>query len=118
MLYTAYVSVFEKTGRKMKPYYLIRNHGNDAVIPDKSDLDQYWRGELTWNGLQMNYLGKLMRSEAEEWMSRVAAEAAKDDVVLVSDEEDVEHCFRILLAEMMMNMFSGEMNLGYEGELK
>ena len=59
-----------------------------------------------------------MRPEAEEWMKRVSGETVSEDVVLVSEEEDVEHCYRILLAEMMVNMFSGQMNLRYMGELK
>jgi len=118
MLYTAHVSVFEKTGRRMKAYSLMEGHGNGAVIPDQPDLAQYRRGELTWKGLKVNYLEKLMRREAEAWMKRVAAEAVKEDVVLVSDEKGGGHSCRIMLAEMMMNMFSGELNLRYEGELK
>jgi len=60
---------------------------------------------------------KLMRPEAEEWMRRVSVEAVREDVILVSDEENGKHCYRILLAGMMMNMFSGQMNLHYMGEL-
>ena len=118
MLYTASVSVLEKVRREMKLYYVMGGHGNDVVIPDKSDLDQYREGILTWKGFRVNYLGKLMRPEAEEWMKRVSAEAIGEDVVLVSDEEDVEHCYRVLLAEMMINMFSGQMKLRYMGELR
>ena len=118
MLYTASVSVLEKVGGEMKLYYVMRGHGNDVVIPDQPDLDQYRDGILTWKGFRVNYLGKLMRSEAEEWMRRVSAEAVGEDVVLVSDEEDVRHCYRVLLAEMMMNMFSGQMKLRYMGELR
>jgi len=118
VLYTACVSVLEKAKRRMKPYYVMKNHGNDVVMPDQVDLDQYRNGVMTWGGFRVNYLAKLMRLEAEEWMRRVSAEAVSGEVVLVSDEEDVEHCYRILLAEMMMNMFSGQMNLRYMGELK
>jgi hypothetical protein len=118
VLYTACVSVLEKVERKMKPYYVMKNHGNDVVVPDQVDLDQYRNGVMTWKGFRINYLAKLMRPEADEWMRRVSVEAVSQDVVLVSDEEDVENCYRILLVEMMINMFSGQMNLRYMGELK
>ena len=118
MLYTACVSVLEKVKRKMKVYHVMKNRGNDVVVPDQQDLDQYQNGALTWKGFKVNYLAKLMRPEAEEWMKRVSGEAVSEDVVLVSEEEDVEHCYRILLAEMMINMFSGQMNVRYMGELK
>ena len=118
MLYTACTSSFEKLEREMKSYYVIKNHGNDSVVPDQGDLEEYRDGVVTWGGFKVNYLAKLMRPEAEEWMRRVSAEAVSKDVVLISDEEDIEHCYRILLAEMMMNMFSGQMNLRYMGELK
>ena len=118
MLYTACVSVLEKVKRKMKVYHVMKNRGNDVVVPDQQDLDQYRNGALTWKGFKVNYLAKLMRPEAEEWMKRVSGEAASEDVVLVGEEEDVEHCYRILLAEMMINMFSGQMNVRYMGELK
>jgi uncharacterized protein YeaO (DUF488 family) len=104
--------------RKLKFYYVMKNRGNDAVLPDQSDLEQYRNGVLTWSGFKVNYLAKLMRPEAEGWMKRVSGESASEDVALVSEEEDVEHCYRILLAEMMVNMFSGQMNLRYMGELK
>ena len=118
MLYTACTSAFEKLEREMKSYYVIKNHGNDAVMPDQGDLEEYRDGVVTWGGFKVNYLARLMRPEADEWMRRVSAEAVSKDVVLISDEEDIEHCYRILLAEMMMNMFSGRMNLRYMGELK
>ena len=102
----------------MKPYYLIKNRGNDAVAPDQIDLEQYGSGDLTWQGFKVNYLAKLMRPEAEEWMKRVSSEAVSKNVVLVSDEENVEKCYRKFLAEMMTSMFSGRMNLRYMGELK
>ena len=118
MLYTACISVLEKSKRKVKVYYLMRSHGNDVVVPDQLDLDQFRNGVLTWQGFKVNYLAKLMRPEAEEWMKRVSGEASSEGVVLVDEEEDTEHCYRILLAEMMMNMFSGKMKLHYMGELK
>ena len=119
MLYTSGLSIFKKIKRKLKPYYVMKNHGNDVVAPDQLDLEQYRNGVLTWPGFRVNYLAKLMRPEAEEWMKRVSGEAVSEDVVLVSDEEeDVEHCYRILLAEMMVNMFSGQMKVRYMGELK
>lgn len=118
MLYTACVSVLEKVERKMKPYYVMKNHGNDVVVPDELDMDQYRSGMLTWEGLRVSYLAKLMRSEVEEWMRRVSTEAVSHDIVLVSDEKDYEHSYRRLLAEMIMSMFSGEKSLRYAGELK
>jgi len=117
MLYTSSLSVIKKSRRKLKPYYVMRNYGNDVVVPDQQDLDQYRNRALTWKGFKVNYLAKLMRAEAEEWMKRVSGEAVSEDVVLVS-EEDVERCYRILLAEMMISMFSGQMNVRYMGELK
>jgi hypothetical protein len=115
VLYTACASVKIE---RMKIYYLTRNRGNDAVVPDKLDLDQYLSGMLTWEGLRVSYLAKLMTSEAEEWMRRVSTEAVSHDIVLVSDEKDYEHSYRRLLAEMIMSMFSGEKSLRYAGELK
>ena len=117
MLYTSSLSVFIKSEKKLKPYYLMENQGNDAVLPDQSDLKQYKNGELTWQGFRVNYLAKLMRSEAEKWMKRVSGEAISEDVVLVS-EENMEHCYRIQLAEMMNSMFSGQTKVRYMGELK
>jgi hypothetical protein len=117
MLYTSSLSVLKKSKRKLKPYYVMENRGNDVVLPDKSDLEQYRNGVLTWQGFRVNYLAKLMRAEAEEWMRRVSGEAVSEDVVLVS-EEDGEQCYRIQLAEMMNSMFSGRMKVRYMGELK
>jgi len=118
MLYTSHFSIVEKIRRELKSYYVMKNHGNDVVVPDQSDLEQYRNEVLTWQGFKINYLAKLMKSEAEEWMKRVSEEAVSGDVVLVSEEEDVERCYRILLAERMINMFSGHMNVRYMGELK
>ena len=117
MLYTCSFSILEKIERKLKPYYVMENHGNDAVVPDQSDLEQYRNEALTWQGFKINYLAKLMKPEAEEWMRRVSEEAVSEDVVLVTKEENVEHCYRMFLAEMMINMFSGHMKVRYNGEL-
>ena len=118
MLWTCSLSSVKKKEVKLKPYYVIRNHGNDVVVPDKIDLEQYRNGLLTWQGFKVNYLAKLMRPEAEEWMKGVANEAVSNDVVLVSDEENVENYYRTFLAEMMNSMFSGRMKLRYMGECK
>ena len=118
MLYTASLSNLEKIQRKLKSYYVMKNRGNDVVVPDQSDLEQYRNGVLTWQGFRVNYLAKLMRVEAEEWMRRVSGEAVSEDVALVSDEEDVEQSYREMLAEMMISMFSGQMKVTYMGELK
>lgn len=117
MLYTTCLSALKKIKRKIKSYYVMRNRGNDVVAPDQLDLDQYRGGVLTWEGFKVNYQAKLMQPEAVEWMRRVSVEAVSEDVVLVGEEKDAEHCHRTLLAAMMMNMFSGQMNLRYMGEL-
>ena len=117
MLWTCSLSSLKKRKDKLKPYYVILNRGNDAVVPDQLDLEQYRDGVLTWQGFKVNYLAKLMRPEAEEWMKRVSSEAVSEDVVLVSDEENVENCYRKFLAEMMISMFSGHMKVRYNGEL-
>ena len=117
MLFTSSNSVFNKMEQRFKPYYLIRNQGNDVVLPDQSDLEQYRNGSLTWSGFKVNYLAKLMRPEADEWMRRVSGEAVDQEVVLVS-EENGEHYYRIFLAEMILNMFSGRIDIRYGGELE
>jgi hypothetical protein len=117
MLYTCSLSAFKKSEGKLKPYYVIKNRGNDVVVPDQSDLEQYRSGATTWQGFKVTYLAKLMRPEAEEWMKSVASESVSKDVVLVSDEENVENRYRTFLAEMMVNMFSGHMKVRYNGEL-
>ncbi|MCW4003676.1 MAG: hypothetical protein NWE95_07180 [Candidatus Bathyarchaeota archaeon] len=118
MLYTAKVSFFDENKGKMKPYYVIANHGNDVVVPDQSDLEQWRNGNLTWEGLKVSYLAKLMTQNAGEWMERVSTQAVSEDIVLVSDEEGQKHLYRVLLAEIMINMFGGHLNLRYAGELK
>ena len=118
MLYTAKVSDLKNIKRKMKVYYLKPNHGNDEVIPDKSDIDNYKNGIITWEGFKLNYSQVLMRAEAMEWMQRVSLEAVSEDVLLVDEENDAEYSYRILLADRMKNMFIGRLNLKYRGELK
>ena len=117
MLYTAKVSDLEKIKRKMKIYHLIPNYGNDEVIPDKSDINYFKNGMITWEGFTLNYSQILMRAEAMEWMQRVSLEAVSEDVVLVDEENDAEYSYRKLLADRMKNMFSGRLNLKYGGEL-
>lgn len=101
----------------MKTYHLLPNHGNDEVLPDKSDIENYRKGIITWEGFKLNYSQVLMRAEAMEWMQRVSFEAVSEDVALVDDENDAEHSYRQLLADRMKNMFIGRMNLKYVGEL-
>ena len=117
MLWTSSLSSLKKGKDKLKPYYVIKNRSNDVVVPDQLDLEQYRNGDLTWQGFRVNYLAKLMRPEAEKWMKRVSSEAVSEDVVLVTDEEKSENFYRVMLAEMMVNMFSGHMDLQYMGEL-
>ena len=117
MLYTAKVSDLKKIKRKMKVYYLTSNHGNDEVIPDESDIGHYKNGIITWAGFKLNYSQILMRAEAMEWMQRVSLEAVSEDVVLVDEEDDAEYSYRKLLADRMKSMFTGRLDLKYEGEL-
>ena len=117
MLYTAKVTDLEKIVRKVKTYYLIPNYGNDEVLPDKSDIENYKNGIITWEGFKLNYSQILMHAEAMEWMERVSLEAVSEDVVLVDEEKDAVHSYRALLADRMKNMFLGRINLKYEGEL-
>ena len=117
MLYSCSASVAKKEG-KMKYYYIISGHGNDVVVPDKSDIELYNKGIITPKGFVLNYGMKLRRSEAYEWMERVSAEAAQGDVVLVGGEEGDKKSYRIMLAEIMVSMFGGKMNFRYGGELK
>jgi len=118
MLYTSSLSTFKRTKKELKPYYVMPNYGHEAVVPDQSDLEQFMNGIMTWQGFKLNYLAKLMNPEAEEWMKRIANEAVSQDVVLVTDEEEAENRYRALLAEMILNMFSGQIKIRYAGELK
>jgi hypothetical protein len=117
MLYSCSDSVAKKKG-KMKYYYIMPGHGNDAVAPDKSDIDLYNKGVITPKGFALNYGMKLRRREAYEWMERVSVEAAHGDIVLVGEDIGGEKSYRFMLAEMMASMFGGKMNFRYEGELK
>jgi hypothetical protein len=117
MLYSCSAAVAKKKGN-MKYYYIIHGHGNDVVVPDKSDIDLYNSGIITTKGFELNYGIKLRRSEAYDWMERVSAEAGHGDVVLVGDEEGGEKIYLIMLAEMITSMFGGKMKFRYRGELK
>jgi hypothetical protein len=118
MLYTCSTSVAKKRSGKMKCYYIVHGYGNDAVVPDKRDLDLYKNGAMTAKGFALNYEVKLRGREAYEWMARVSSEAAHEDVVLVSEEEGAEKSCRIMLAEMMSSMFGGKMDFHYMGEIE
>jgi len=118
MLYTCSVSVAKKKTGKMRCYYIIPNHGNDVVVPDKSDMDLYKSGIMTPKGFALNYETKLRRSVAYEWMTQVSAEASHEDVVLIGEEKGSEKSYLIILAEMMTSMFGGKMNFRYGGEIK
>jgi hypothetical protein len=117
LLYTASYSEISKSKKRMKLYQLKEKQENDVIIPDSKDLLRYKTKTLTWKGIEINYLAKLMRKEAEEWMRRVSEEAATLDVVLIDDEANVEYSFRRLLAEMMTSMFSSNLKFRYAGEL-
>ncbi|MBN1245160.1 hypothetical protein JXA31_06165 [Candidatus Bathyarchaeota archaeon] len=117
MLYSCSASAAKKE-RNMKYYYIIHGHGNDAVVPDKSDIDLYNNGVITKKGFELNYGIKLRRDEAYNWMERVSAEAGHEDVILVGGEEGGEKSYRMMLAEMMSSMFGGKMKFRYGGDLK
>lgn len=118
MLYTASKVNAEGISNRMKRYYIMFGHGNDEVSPDPFDLDLYKAGELTWQGLLLNYQVKLRKSKANIWMQKVSSEAVHEDIILVDSEEDPEHSLRVILAQMMASMFSGQMGFRYNGELK
>ena len=117
MLYTANVKDIKNIEKKIKIYYLLIDKGNDEVVPDKMDLDSYKKGLITYLGFRLNYLFKIMKPKANEWMKKVSLEAVSEDVVLVDEESNPEHSYRKLLAEMMDNMFTGNLNFKYKGEL-
>ena len=117
ILYTANIQDLNKVKSKSVIYRLIPNQGNDAVTPDIEDLNYYKNQSLTWEGFRLNYLAKLMRSEAIDWMNKVANEAVNNDVVLVDEERVYENSYRKLLVEMILNMFIGEFNIKYAGEV-
>ena len=58
-----------------------------------------------------------MRTQAIEWMQKVAIESSHKNVVLIDEEKDLEHSYRNLLVERIINMFIGRVNLIYMGEL-
>jgi hypothetical protein len=102
----------------IKRYFIIPGYGNDPVLPDPTDLNDFQRGAISWQGFQVNYLSKLMRPEATEWMTRILSDDPAKEIVLVDEEPDVTHAPRALLAELMMNMFSGRVNMHYNREKK
>ena len=118
MLYTCSRAVANKKVGTMKHYYVVPGHGNDAVAPDRRDLELFKSGVLTAKGFALNYEVKLRSREAYEWMARVSAEASHEDVVLIGEDERAEKSYRAMLAEMMLSMFGGTVKLRYEGELK
>jgi hypothetical protein len=119
MLYTCLTSLAaRKETKKMKHYYIVPGHGNDAVTPDTHDLDLYKNGIMTEKGFALNYEMKLRSREAYEWMLRVSGEATDKDVVMVGEKEGAEKSYLTRLAEMMASMFGGKMNFRYMGELK
>ena len=117
MLYTSSLAQSKKTNPKMKHYFIIPNHGNDEVVPDKRDTELYKNGAITAKGFALNYDMKLRRQEAYNWMSRVSTEASHEDVVLVGEDDENGNIARKMLAEMVSSMFGGKMNFRYAGEL-
>ena len=117
VLYSASVSTAKKKGKGMKSYCIMIGHGNDEVAPDQFDLDLYESGDLTWLGLVTNYEAKLRMQEANRWMERVSSEAVNEDVLLFDSTKDPRRSLRVVLAKIMANIFGGQMNFQYNGEL-
>jgi len=116
MIYTCSASAAKKKVGTMKHYYIVQGHGNDAVVPDKHDLELYKKGVMTAKGFALNYEMKLRSQAAYEWMEQVSIEASHEDVVLIGEEEGGERSYRTMLAEMMASMFGGNMKFRYAGE--
>lgn len=116
MLFTAHINKISDVSKK-KVYLLLDDHGNDEVVPEQVDLDAYNDGKMTWKGFNMNYMSKLMRPEATRWMERVSSEAVDHDVVIVDDMNEPERSSRKLLADLMVNMFTGHKDMEYCGEI-
>ena len=104
--------------KNMQIHFIIPNHGNDPVAPEVDDFTDFKHGVITWEGFQLNYLSTLMRTQALEWMERVANEALHSDVVFVDHEDDPALAPRCYLADLVMNMFSGRLPLQHGGELE
>ena len=117
MLYTSSTSKTKKDAARMKQYFIVPDHGNDEVVPDKRDTELYRSGAITAKGFALNYDVKLRSPEAYNWMSRVSAEASHEDIVLIGENDETENTPREMLAEMMFSMFGGRMNFRYVGEL-
>jgi len=117
MLYTAKTTDLKRMKKDMKIYYIIPNHGNEEVVPDQVDIDNYKRGLLTWAGLKLNYLAKIYKPEASEWMKNISVEAVSEDIVLVDEEKDENYSYRKILAELIKNMYTGRFNFKYLGEI-
>jgi hypothetical protein len=117
MLYTSSTSGDNKKMSRMKHYYIMPGHGNDPVAPDNQDLNLLNEGVITAKGFELNYQVKLRSREAYEWMDRVSREAIHEDIVLVGENEGLERKYRVVLAEIMISMFGGKMDIHYGGEL-
>lgn len=118
MIYTCSTSAGKKLVGKMTHYYIVHDHGNDEVVPDKHDLDLLKNGVMTAKGFALNYETKLRSPKAYEWMARVSAQASHEDIVLIGEDEGADKTYRTVLAEMMASMFGGNMNFRYAGELE
>ncbi len=117
VLYTSSLAQTQKAPIQKKQYFIIPNHGNDEVVPNKQDIELYNKGKITAKGFVLNYDMKLRSKEAYKWMERVSAEASHEDIVLVEEETRPEISTRKILAEMMYSMFGGRSNFRYAGEL-
>jgi len=118
VLYSCSTAAAKKKLGKMKYYCVVPGKGSDAVAPDKHDLELLKKGIITSKGFALNYEMKLRTQGAYEWMSRVSAEAIHQDIVLVGKDEGSDKSYRIMLAEIMVSMFGGQMNFRYMGELE
>jgi epoxyqueuosine reductase QueG len=117
-IYTCNRQCVEQMPATIKRYFILPGYGNDPVLPDPTDLNDFQQGAISWQGFQVNYLSKLMRPEATEWMTRILYDDHAKEIVLVDEEPDVTRAPRALLAELMMNMFSGRVKMRYNREEK
>ena len=115
-IYTCSRRDLERMPNTIKRYFIIPGHNNAPVLPDPTDLNNFQRGMISWQGFQVTYLSKLMRPEATEWMKRILYDDSVKEIVLVDEEPNAAHAPRVLLAELMMNMFSGQVKMRYTRE--
>lgn len=100
----------------VKPLFVARNRGNNAVAPSADLLYAVKHGQTDWNGYEQGYLAQLESDAAYEWMEDVLPDLEDGlHVILICFEKDASHCHRRLLAEKMKREFPNEVD--YRGEI-